>query len=103
MRPAGAGAIKWGTMMGVCTLTGRGPVPERVLLGPAGHAWVLDIVQERFHNTSPGGYEGTSIKAGDSDTRKGLALKKQQESPGWAALAHREVEGKEALGTDSGD
>ena len=45
---------------------------------------------ERFHNTSPGDYEDTFIKAGDSETRTGLALKKQEESLDWAALAHWE-------------
>ena len=29
-------------------------------------------------------FKDTFIEAGDSETRKGLALKKQQESPGWA-------------------
>ena len=38
---------------------------------------VSDYVQESFHNTNPGDYEATCIKAGDSETRKGLAQKKQ--------------------------
>ena len=40
---------------------------------------------------SPGGYEGTFIKAGDSEKRKGLAWRKQQENLGWATRAHWEV------------
>ena len=52
---------------------------------------------------SPGNYEGTFIKAGDSKTRKGLAWKKQWDSLGRAALAHWEVREKGALGTGSGD
>ena len=53
-------------------LLDRAPGPERVCLGPAGTAWILDLVQERFCNMDPGGFEGTFIKAGDSETRKGL-------------------------------
>ena len=53
--------------------------------------WVLDFVLGRFHNMSPGGYEGTFIKAGDSEKRKGLAWRKQQENLGWATRAHWEV------------
>ena len=52
---------------------------------------------------SPGGSEGTFIKAGDSETRKGSAWRKQQGSPGWAALAHWEAREKGTLGTGSGD
>ena len=51
---------------------------------------------------SPGNFEGMFIKAGDSDTNKGLTQKQQQESPGWAVLAQWEVREKEALGTGSG-
>ena len=66
--------------------------------------WVLDSVQERFQSTSPGDYEGMFIEVcGDSETRKGLAQRKHQESLGWAALAHWEVGEKEVWGTDSGD
>ena len=84
-------------------LTDRGPGPEQVCLGPASSMWVLDFMWERFHNTSPGDYEDTFIKAGDNETRKGSAQKKQQESLGWAALAHWEVREKGAFGTGSGD
>ena len=65
--------------------------------------WILDFVWERFHNTSPGDYEGTFIKAGDSKTRKGLAKRKQQESLRWAAFPHWEVRERGAFGTGSGD
>ena len=51
----------------------REPGAEQAHLWPAASLWVLDLVQERFHNTSPGDHEGTFIKAGDSETRKGLA------------------------------
>ena len=54
-------------------LPDRGPGPDQVSLGPASSVWVVDFVQERLLNTSPGDYEGTFIKAGDSETRKGLA------------------------------
>ena len=40
--------------------------------------WVLDFVQERFHNTSPGDDEGVFIEAVDSETRKGLGQKQQE-------------------------
>ena len=43
------------------------------------------------------------IKAGDNETRKGLAQKKQKESLGWAALTPWEVREKRGLETDSGD
>ena len=39
--------------------------------------------------------------AGDSETRKSLAQKQQQESLGGADLAHWEVRGKGALETGS--
>ena len=36
---------------------------------------VLDFVQEKFHNTSPGDFESMFIKAGDSETKEGLKIK----------------------------
>lgn len=33
---------------------------------------VLDFMQEKFYNMSPGDYEKTFIKVGDNETRKGL-------------------------------
>ena len=59
---------------------------ERVL-GPDGSAYGWPVfcgfmtsqVQERLHKTSPSDYESTFVKAGDSETRKGLGSKKQQE------------------------
>ena len=47
---------------------------------------------------SPGDYKDIFIKAGDNETRKGQAQKKQQENLGWAALANWEVRDKWALG-----
>ena len=55
----------------------------------------------KIHNTSLGDCEDVFLQAGDSETRKDLTLKKQQEIPGWAALAHWEVREKRALGTGS--
>ena len=52
------------------------------LLRDSCSVWVLDFVQERLHNVSPGDHEDTFMKAGDSDTRKGLAQRKKLESPG---------------------
>ena len=40
------------------------------------------------------GFESTFLKAGDYETRKGLGQKKQQESPGNAAVAHWDVREK---------
>ena len=48
--------------------------------------WFLDFVQERFHNINPSDFESTQVQvifsarllAGDSETRKGLGWKKQQ-------------------------
>ena len=34
--------------------------------------WVLDFMKERFYNTSPSDFESMFIKAGYSETRKGL-------------------------------
>ena len=72
----------WGTT--VCrqqglTVSGQELGSEQPHLGLAWSAWVLDFMQERFHNMSPGGFESTFIKAGDSETSKGLRHKKQQE------------------------
>ena len=39
---------------------------------------VLDFVQERFHNTSPGDFESMFIKAGDSETKEGLKIKESR-------------------------
>lgn len=42
--------------------TGTGPR----LPPPSWYVWVLDLVQERFHNTSPGDLKSIFTKAGDS-------------------------------------
>ena len=83
-------------------LLDKGPGPDWACLGPAVGCGFL-TVQERFHTTSPGDYEDPFIKAEDSEPRKSLAQKEQQERLGWAALAHWEVREKGALGTGSGD
>ena len=46
--------------------------PEWVCLGLACSVCVLELVRERFCNPSPGDFESMFIKAGDSETRKGL-------------------------------
>ena len=61
------------------------------------------VYWERFHNMSPGDYEDTFMNPGDSETRKRLVLKKQQESLRWSALAHWEARDKGSWGTGSGD
>ena len=58
-------------------LLDRRPCPEQVCIVPASSVCVLDFLQVEFHNTSPGDYEDVFIKAGDSETRTGLAQKKQ--------------------------
>ena len=70
-----------------------------VYLGPVVSSGFFTLCRENF--TSPADYEATLMKAGHSETRKGLAQKKQYESLGWAALAHWEVREKAALGTGS--
>lgn len=37
---------------------------------PAYNVWVLDLVLERFHNLSPGGFESLFINAWDSETKE---------------------------------
>ena len=45
-------------------------------------------MQERFHSASPGDFESTFIKAGDSETKEGLKIEEATEvSLGGAALA----------------
>ena len=53
-------------------ITGWGPGSEWVCLVPASSVWVLDFMQEKCHNRSPGDFESMFIKAGNSETRKGL-------------------------------
>ena len=61
--------------------------PEWVGLGPADNVWVLDFVQERFHNTSPGDFWGMFIKAGDSETKEGDRVEEETgDSLGGALL-----------------
>lgn len=35
---------------------------------------VLDFIQEKFHNISPGDFESTFITAGGSETKEGLRV-----------------------------
>lgn len=48
------------------SVTGKGPGPEQVCLGPAGSMWVPDFVQKWFYNVSPSDFESMFYKAGDS-------------------------------------
>ena len=36
--------------------------------------WVLDFVQERFHNISPGDFDSMFIKAGNSEIKERLKI-----------------------------
>ena len=36
--------------------------------------WVLDFMEQRFHNMSPGDFESVSIKAGDSEMKERLKI-----------------------------
>lgn len=66
-----------------------GLAQELVYLGLAGSVWVLDLVQGRFHNTNPGDFESTLVKAEDNETKEGHKVKEATgESLGGAALAH---------------
>ena len=55
-------------------VTGQEPGLEQVCLRLASSLWVLDFVQKRFHNMSPGDFEGMFIKAGGSETKDGLMV-----------------------------
>lgn len=57
----------------VVLLLDRALGPKWVCLGPVCSVRVLDFVQRRFYNTSPGDCEGMFIKAGERETKKGLA------------------------------
>ena len=59
---------------------------------------MLDFVQRRLQNKSPGDHEGTFIKAGDSETKEGFGVKETTgESPDGAVLASRNVIGKKGV------
>ena len=38
------------------------------------NVWVLDLMQGRFHDMSPGDFEDVLIKAGDRETKEGLTM-----------------------------
>ena len=70
----------------MCYRTGTGQ--QWVCLRLACSVWVLDFMQERCHNMSPGDLESTFVKAGDSETKEGLRIEEvTRESLGRAALA----------------
>ena len=52
--------------------------PER-RPGLARSLWARDFTQEGCHAAGPGDCEGLFIRAGDSETRKGLGKKNRQE------------------------
>ena len=55
-------------------VAGKGSGLRQVCPGTVWNAWVLDFTQERFHAMSPGGFQNMFIKAGDSETKKGLKM-----------------------------
>ena len=57
--------VSCGQGAGAQVLSDGVPGPEQFCLGPAGSIWVLDFMQERFYNTSPGDHESLFIEAGD--------------------------------------
>ena len=72
--------------MWYCYWTGTGP--EQACLRPAYSVWVLDLLQQRFHNRSPGDFESMFIKAGDSKTKEGPRIEEETgERLGGPALA----------------
>ena len=68
----------WDFIFSVGMLLNRDPA-QWVCLGQACSVWVLDFVQEKFHNTSPSDFEKMFVKAEDSETRKALGQKTQQD------------------------
>ena len=42
--------------------------------GRVWNVWVLDFVQKKFPDTSPGDFESVFIKAGASETQEGLRI-----------------------------
>ena len=75
---------------------------DLALSGPAwasDSVWGLDCAGKISQLES----RGLFLKAGGSETRKGLAKRKQQESLGWAALGPWEVRERGTSETDSGD
>ena len=55
-------------------VTGKGRRLKWVCPGTVWNAWALDFMQESFHERSPGDFESMFIKAGDSETKKGLMV-----------------------------
>ena len=83
-------------------ITGQGLGPDQACLGPSGSVWVLDFMQERFHNKSPGEFESTFVNAENSETKEGLRIEEARgQSLGGAALAHWKVREKGSLETGS--
>ena len=66
------------TTMIVTIVTRKGPGWRQVCPGTVWNVWALDFVQERFHDTSPGDFESTFIKAGDSKTKGEIKIKESR-------------------------
>lgn len=47
---------------------------------------VLDFVLERFHNTSPGGFESMFSNAGDSETKEEMRVEETAGAGGWGGM-----------------
>ena len=63
---------------------------ERVCLWLVCSVWVLDFMQERFHNMHPGDFGRTFVTAGDSEAKGGLRAEEATgERLAGAALALR--------------
>ena len=83
-------------------VAGKGSGPRQVCPGTVWNAWVLDFMQERFHNKSPGEFESTFVNAENSETKEGLRIEEARgQSLGGAALAHWKVREKGSLETGS--
>ena len=62
------------------SVTEKGLGLRRLCPGMVWNVWALNFIWEKFHNTSPGDFESTRIKAGDSKTEEGLRSKRQDHS-----------------------
>ena len=77
-------------------VTGEGLSLGQVCFRLAGSVWVLDFMQERSHNASPGDFESIFVRAGDGETQEGLSVEEATGEPLGSALLWlpRNVTGK---------
>ena len=59
----------------------KGPGMEVGLPQHGLQCWVLDFVQEIFHDMSPGDFESTFFTVGDSETKEGLQIEGARSLP----------------------